>query len=412
MKTVVMKFGGSSLGTPALREEAVRRVLEIRARGTAPVVVCSALGRAPEPYATDSLIALFGSARSGPNRDLLLACGELIAAAVFAELLTEAGASAQAMTGAQAGIVTDGAFGDARIVRVDTVNLIAALEDGVIPVVAGFQGVTDGGATTTLGRGGSDLTAIALGAALGSAPVEIFTDTSGVMSSDPRNVDGAHTIDRASSSEMVELAAEGAKVMHHKAAELAHASRTPYAIKGLQSNYGTTIDDALGTDPQRPVTGIASRGEVTFLRITIPRDGAAGRARDHAVLFGRLADLGVSIDMINVNAAGIFFVIDAARLDAVRPELARLGLPSEVRPACAAISIVGVGMRGTPGVMYRVVRALDGAGVEIIHSTDSNITISILVPLADEVRAQRVLHEEFHLARPEPAASANREAIA
>ena len=333
MKTVVLKFGGSSLGTPELRQTAVARVLEIRSRGIAPVVVCSALGRAPEPYATDSLIALLGTARNGPNRDLLLACGELIAAAVFAEMLTAAGAKAQAMTGSQAGIATDAAFGDARILRVDAASVVAALESGVIPVVAGFQGVTEDGATTTLGRGGSDLTAIALGAALGSAPVEIFTNVSGVMSSDPRHVDGAHVIDRASSSEMVELAAEGAKVMHHKAAELAHSSGTRYAIKGLKSNFGTTIDDALGTDPQHPVTGIASRGEVTFLRITLPDDGSKGVKRDHAVLFGRLAELRVSIDMINVNAAGIFFVVDGSRLAAVSAELDRMHLPREVRTA-------------------------------------------------------------------------------
>jgi len=223
MKTIVQKFGGSSLATLELRETAASRVLEARQRGALPVVVCSALGRAPEPYATDSLLAFLGPARNGPNRDLLLSCGETIACAVFAELLTYLGAEAQAMTGGQAGVITDDAFGDAKILRVEPGNIVALLERGIIPVITGFQGVTEGGALTTLGRGGSDLSAIALGDALGSAWVEIFTDVSGVMTGDPRRIAGAHTIDRVNYAEMVELAADGAKVMHAKAAELVAA---------------------------------------------------------------------------------------------------------------------------------------------------------------------------------------------
>ncbi len=410
MKTVVQKFGGSSLATPELREIAASRVLETRARGVAPVVVCSALGRAPDPYATDSLLAMLGPSRGGPNRDLLLACGELIGSAVFAELLTSWGARAQAMSGAQAGIVTDDRYGDARILRVDPANVVAALQNGIIPVVAGFQGVTAGGALATLGRGGSDLTAIALGNALGSESVEIFTDVSGVMSADPRQVAGAHTIDRASYAEMSELAAEGAKVMHSKAAELAHATRTPYVVKGLRTNFGTTIDDE--KEPgDHPVTGIASKHELAFVHV---RDAATSQvgARPHVALFGRLAERGVSIDMINVNAAGVFFVVAAPRGDEVRAELAAMRMEGSVRAGCATISIVGLGMRGAPGVMHRVVRALAGCSVDIIHSTDSNITITVLVPMQDEGRALQALHDEFHLEQFQAAGGTGEEAIA
>ena len=163
-------------------------MLEARARGASPVVICSALGRAPEPYATDSLLGLLGPTRGGPNRDLLLSCGESIACAIFAELLTSWGADAQAMTGAQAGILTDDSFGDAKILHVDPSNVNELLERGVIPVIAGFQGVTAGGAITTLGRGGSDLTAVVLGDALKAEMVEIYTDVSGVMTGDPRRI--------------------------------------------------------------------------------------------------------------------------------------------------------------------------------------------------------------------------------
>jgi aspartate kinase len=303
-KTIVQKFGGSSLSSPELREVAASRVLEARSRGMAPVVVCSALGRSPDPYATDTLSALLGPTRGGANRDLLLACGEMIAASLFAELLTSWGVVAQAMTGAQAGIITDENYGDAKIIRVDATNVMLAVEAGVIPVVTGFQGVSVRGAITTLGRGGSDLTAIALGAALQTEMVEIYTDVSGVMTGDPRRIAGAHTIDRVEWSEMVELAAEGAKVMHAKGAELGRSTNTPYMVKGLRSNVGTTIDDGAAPDRTRPVTGITALRGISFVRIIQGDiDDVDARRELELALFERMAERDVSVDMINVNNA-------------------------------------------------------------------------------------------------------------
>jgi aspartate kinase len=414
-KTIVMKFGGSSLATPELREIAASRVLEARQRGASPVVVCSALGRAPDPYATDSLLALLGPSRGGPNRDLLLSCGEALACAVFAELLTTWGADAQAMTGGQAGIVTDANFGDAKILRVTPDNVFALLERGIIPVVTGFQGVTESGAVTTLGRGGSDLSAIALGDALKSEAVEIFTDVSGVMTGDPRRIAGAHTIDRVSYAEMVELAADGAKVMHAQAAELARVTQTPYVVKGLRSNFGSTIDEGHKPDALKPVTGITSLRDVVFVRVIQGEiDDLAARRELELELFRRAAESDVSVDMINVNNAGIFFIIDSENLETIRREFAGLNMALRVRSHCAKLSIVGAGMRGVSGVMYRVVQALSEAGVEIIHSTDSNITISVLVPEEDVARAEQAVHDYFRLGRnkdatpPEMAAGAKR----
>src|SRR5579875_3049553 len=368
MKIVVQKFGGSSLATPELREIAASRVLAVRDAGNAPVVVCSAMGRAPDPYATDTLLGLLGPALPGPNRDLLLACGELISCAVFAELLTSLGAPAQAM----------------------------------IPVVAGFQGVTRSNAISTLGRGGSDLTAIALGEALKSESVEIYTDVSGVMTADPKRIAGAHTIDRVHYAEMVELAGNGAKVMHAKAAELARATNTPYVVKGLRSNVGTIIDDATDADAEQPVTGLTVLRDITFFRI-IQGEAGPERADLDLKIFERMAQSRISIDMINVNNAGVFFVCDSENVEAAKRELADLNVAVRVRPQCAKISIVGAGMRGTPGVMYRVVRAITEAGVEIIHSTDSNITISILVPEEGATRAEQAIHDFFKLGRKESA---------
>ncbi len=400
MKTIVQKFGGSSLATPELREIAASRVLEARQRGASPVVVCSAIGRAPDPYATDSLLALLGPSRGGPNRDLLLSCGEAMSCAIFAELLTSWGADAQAMTGGQAGFVTDARFGDAKILRVEPRNVLALLERGIIPVVTGFQGMTEDGAVTTLGRGGSDLSAIALGEALDSESVEIFTDVSGVMTGDPRRIAGAHALDRVNYSEMVELASDGAKVMHAKAADLARLSETPYVIKGLRSNFGTTIDEGHTPDRIHPVTGITSLRDVTFVRVIQGDIDDVVRRRELEVnIFRRLAEADVSVDMINVNNAGVFFLIDGNQIDTVRAELSGLNMAIRMRAHCAKLSIVGAGMRGVSGVMYRVVQALSDAEIEIIHTTDSNITISALVPEEDVARAEQAIHDRFRLGR-------------
>jgi aspartate kinase len=387
-----------------LREIAASRVLEARARGASPVVVCSALGRAPDPYATDTLLALIGPALAGPNRDLLLSCGESIACAVFAELLTSWGADAQAMTGGQAGVITDGTYGDARILRVEPEHVLAALRRGIIPVIAGYQGVSESGAITTLGRGGSDLSAIAIGDALRSEAVEIFTDVSGVMTGDPRRIAGAHTIDRVGYAEMVELAADGAKVMHAKAAELARITQTPYVVKGLRTNFGTTIDEGHKPERVRPVTGITSLRDVVFIRVIQGEiDDLDARRELELELFRRLAERDVSVDMININNAGIFFIIDSDKLELVRAELAGMNMALRVRAQCAKISIVGAGMRGTSGVMYRVVQALSEQNIEIIHSTDSNITISVLVPEEDVARGEQAIHDYFRLGRGQSA---------
>jgi aspartate kinase len=395
---IVQKFGGSSLATGELREIAASRVIAVRQAGKRPVVVCSAMGRAPDAYATDSLAKLIEPARGGPNRDALMACGETIACAVFAELLQALGAPAQALTGGQAGLISDESWGDARILAIDPSNILRLLEGGVVPVVTGFQATSRNGATTTLGRGGGDLTAIALGDALAAESVEIYTDVSGVMTADPKRIAGAHTVGRVNYAEMVELAGNGAKVMHHKAAQLAHDTSTPYLVKGLRSNVGTTIDDGVPINREQPVTGITSLRDVTFFRI-IQGEDVEHRAELDLIIFERLAERGISVDMINVNAAGVFFVCDSENIDAVRAELGNLNLALRVRPHCAKLSIVGAGMRGTPGVMYRIVQAITQAGVEIIHSTDSNITVSILIPEDDTVRAEQALHDFFGLSR-------------
>ncbi|MBV8246477.1 MAG: aspartate kinase, partial [Candidatus Eremiobacteraeota bacterium] len=255
-RTAVLKFGGTSLGDEASREIAMLRVREAVQEGYAVVVVCSAMGRAPSPYATDSLLALTGGTLGGANVDLALAAGEMIAASVFAELLDRNQVPARALSGAQAGIRTDEHFGNANVVRVDPIAVEALLDAGIVPVVAGFQGATEHGDVTTLGRGGTDLSAIALGHAVGAERIDIYTDVSGAMTADPHRINGARRIERAELLEMSELAEHGAKVMHAKAADYAQQTRTPYAIKGLRTGVGTVVE--AGVDRHSPVTGVTS----------------------------------------------------------------------------------------------------------------------------------------------------------
>ena len=394
--TIVLKFGGSSLATPELRALAADRVRRAIADGATPVVVTSAIGRQPAPYATDSLIALAPAAPDGPNRDLLLASGEVIGASVFAELLASIGIPARALTGGQAGIVTDATHGDARIDHVDPAPIRALLAAGITPVVAGFQGVARDGSVTTLGRGGSDLTAVALTAALGDASLEIVTDVDGVMSADPRRVGDAHTVERLTLEEVTELAGLGAKVMHDKAADLARDERIPYTVRSLRSGVGSSIgaDDA-ALDRARPVTGLATLVGYSFVHVVPEAAGMPGGWEQE--VFRAMYDASISLDCINVNAAGVFFIVQDADLERARELLEPLPVAVRSRRDCAKVSIVGAGMRGTPGVMYRVVEALSKAGVPIIHSTDSNITISVLVPGTMAATAEQVLHSYFKL---------------
>lgn len=396
MKPVVLKFGGTSVATVELRDLAVERIRDERADGYAPVAVVSAMGRAPEPYATDTLLGFLEGDADTRNSDLLLSCGEVISAAIFTRALEEAGFRAVTLTGAQAGIVTNEAHGNAKILRVDPGRIRELLEAGAVPVVAGFQGISENGEITTLGRGGTDLTAIAIGHALDAERVDIYTDVSGAMTADPRRIEGAHTIERASLEEMTELAEHGAKVMHHKAADFAQRTGTPYGIKGLRTGTGTIVDE--NVEHEKPVTGVTASGRVTWIRVIRGDiEDAQRRMQVELQMFQRIAEADISIDQVTINQAGVMFVVEGDRGSEIRRLLGDLNLAVRVREGCSKLSVVGAGMRYAPGVINRIVRALSQVNVEIIHCTDSNITVSVLVPSDDAHRAEQAVHDEFHL---------------
>ena len=397
----VLKFGGTSVATRDQREIAFSRIADALKGENSAVAVVSAMGRTPEPYATDSLLALVGGRTGSSNGDLLLSAGELIAAAVFADELSASGTPAVALTGAQAGIITDERHGDARILRVEPHAVLRLLDRDIVPVIAGFQGATQDGTITTLGRGGTDLTAIAIGHALG-AGVDIYTDVSGAMTADPRRIPEARTIDRASLAEMTELAQAGAKVMHHKAADYADSTGTHYTIKGLLTNRGTAVV-ADTFDHHRPVTGVASTGRLTWVRVIRGDiESPERRMETELEMFRRVAEAAISIDQVTINQAGVAFVVEGERGSEIRRLLGDLNLAVRVREGCSKLSVVGAGMRDTPGVVHQVVDALSRVNVEIIHCTDSNVTISVLVPAGDVARAERAVHEQFKLDAGDP----------
>ena len=241
---VVVKFGGSSLSSAESREKAIAHVIRLKTAGNMVTVVVSAMGRKGAPYATDTLLSLLnGSAGSKYTSDLLLSCGETISACVFAQELEERGYSAQPLTGAQAGIITDGSFTQAKILGMDTERVQNLLVSGSIPVITGFQGVTASGRTTTLGRGGSDTSAVEIGGYLAASCVHIFTDVPGVAQMDPRLCADAKWLEHISYRDMRRLAFWGAGVIHHRAVEAAERFNVPLFVRSTFDNgCGTLID--------------------------------------------------------------------------------------------------------------------------------------------------------------------------
>ncbi|HXE71039.1 MAG TPA: aspartate kinase [Candidatus Nitrosotenuis sp.] len=397
MRIVVQKYGGTSLASEEGRAQAARRVLQARRQGLACVLVVSAMGRHPQPYATDTLLGLvtsFNGCTDSREMDMLAACGEIISCVVMSACLRSLGQPARALSGPAAGILTDGHFGEAAIQAIDPRPLRALLEEGVVPVVAGFQGATSRGEVTTLGRGGSDTTAVALGAALGAERVEIYTDVEGVFSADPRVVPQARLLARVDYEEMAEMASEGARVLHPRAVGLAQRHQVPTWVKGTFSEApGTLVAAREPMERLSLVTGVVTVPGLTQVDVRLGTEEASP-----AAVLEALAGQGISLDLINLTSGHLFFVVPGqVAQEKAGPVLEGLGLDYRQRPGCAKVSVVGTGMRGRPGVMARVNRALERAGVKILRSTDSHITLSCLVDEGDLVVAARALHEEFCL---------------
>lgn len=439
-----MKFGGTSVATPENRMLAAHKVAAAKEQGFNPVVVVSAIGRKGAPYATDTLIGLLReidpAVEPDPRElDLMIACGEIFSAVIFAHTLKTLGHPAQAFRGGQAGIRTDGVFCNARIVSINPSSLADSIEQGFIPVVCGFQGTfvakpgAPGGELTTLGRGGSDTTASALGAAMGAEAVEIFTDVDGVKTADPSYVQEAPTLRKVTYDEVAEIAHLGAKVIHPRAAEIAMKFGIPLWVKNTMSDDPGTQVLTSKDFPGRRVTGVTHTGKLVYVQF----DLSAADDQQRPLVEGRIYDLlarqGVSLFMVNLSPSGTGFALPRSQYPAVADLLdgmvmpvsgdiflLQLGAPSraveaqetllgemgsvkrvpaELTENCTMVSLVGHEYLQQPGIFLEVLRTLHEAQIPVLQTSDSDFSLSCLIPESESQKAVRLLHDRFELSQ-------------
>ncbi|MEY4347759.1 MAG: hypothetical protein RIS43_178 [Actinomycetota bacterium] len=408
MGLVVQKYGGSSVADAVAIKRVAQRIVETKKAGNQVVVVVSAMGDT-----TDELIDLANQVTPLPaprELDMLLTSGERISMALVAMAVGQLGFEARSFTGSQAGVITDSAHGRARIIDVTPGRIRSAIDEGAIAIVAGFQGVSqDSKDITTLGRGGSDTTAVALAAALDADVCEIYTDVDGVFSADPRIVPAARQLSSITYEEMLEMAASGAKVLHLRCVEYARRFNLPIHVRSSFSNKtGTWVikDRPVGDDMEQPIiAGVAhDRSEAKITVVGVPdRPGVA------AAIFQAVADAAINIDMIvqNVSAAAtgltdISFTLPitegptaTAALTRIQKEVGFQNILFD--DTIGKISLVGAGMRSHPGVSATLFAALAEANVNIEMITTSEIRISVVVREKDLDNAVRAIHTAFGL---------------
>jgi aspartate kinase len=403
MAFIVQKYGGTSVGSPERIRNVAKRVAASRAEGHKLVVVVSAMSGV-----TDGLIKLAREVNpDAPARemDVLLATGEQQTIALTALALHGVGVPAVSLTGAQAGIVTDKMHTKAKITNITPKKVHEHLDAGQVVIVAGFQGQNPDGQITTLGRGGSDLTAIAMAAALKADVCEIYTDVDGVYTADPRLVPHAKKIQEISYDEMLELASLGAKVMQARSVEFAKKFKVKFVVRSsFNHNPGTVITEEHSAMEDVVIRGVSlekNQAKVTIIGVPDKPGVAAG-------LFSALAEAGTNVDMIvqNVSLEGstdMTFTIAKDDLPAVKKvieaQVAKIGAKSyTAKDGISKLSVVGIGMRSHTGVAATLFSALAGAGINIQMITTSEIKISVIINEDEGPRATQVVHDAFQLA--------------
>ncbi|HEX78962.1 MAG TPA: aspartate kinase [Dehalococcoidia bacterium] len=406
MSLVVQKYGGSSVADAEKIKNVARRVAKAKDDGNDIVVVVSAMGDT-----TDELVGLAYQMSEQPGArelDVLLSTGEIVSSTLLAIALGDMGYKAISLSGAQAGIRTDTAHSRARILGIDPKRLLRELKQGKIVIVAGFQGVTEEMDTTTLGRGGSDTTAVALAAGLKADRCEIFTDVEGIYTADPHLAPEAHSLPEIGYEEMLELATYGARVMHPRAVELGEIFSIPIRVaSSFSDNPGTMIHGGMSMEARNKVTGIAHDMDVAKITVV----GVPDRPGIASSIFQPLAKAGISVDTIVQNASienvtDLTFTVAKGELKkamkVVKPIAEGIGARQ-----CASdsrlgkVSIIGTGMQNTPGFAARMFQALSEEGINIQLITTSEIRITCIIDEASIGEAVRALHTAFELEQAE-----------
>jgi aspartate kinase len=405
MSVIVQKYGGTSVGDAERIRRVGERVVKAKADGHGVLVVVSAMGES-----TDDLMAMAHELTPMPNPrelDLLLTAGERIAMSLLSIAINAMGVPSVSYTGSQAGIITDTAHGRAKIIDVRPGRVLEALEAGNVVIVAGFQGVSTAADVTTLGRGGSDTTAVALAAAVGAEFCEIFTDVPGVFTADPRIEPSARKLHAVSYEEMLELAASGAKVLQLRSVEYARNTGVMLHVRSsFTDEDGTWVREEDVRMEQALISGVAHDDDEAKVTIQSVPDQPGVAAR----IFRAVADEGINIDMIvqNVSHDGLTDVsFTAPKPDLPRIRAAMEPIVADIRAAgysiddgIAKISLVGAGMKSHPGVAADMFQALADEGVNIEMISTSSIRVSCVVRAEDAERAVRAVHLHFRLGEP------------
>ena len=387
--TVVMKFGGTSVGDPQKLKDVAARIVAAHAEGTRVVAVLSAMGDT-----TDELVRLAYeiSPRPEPRElDMLISVGERISCALAAMAIHDLGDEAISLTGSQAGIVTDTVHGKAKIVDVRARRIHEALDQGKVVLVAGFQGVSTDLDITTLGRGGSDTTAVALAAALAAGHCEIYTDVAGVFSADPRIVPNARKLHAVTYDEMLELSASGAKVLQLRSVEVARNY-------GVKLHVRSTFSDGDGTWVTEEDERMLEKAIISGVAHTFDEAVYRVQSVDRADLFAALAEAGVNVDTIIQTGDEIVFSAPLGDRSDAQAALDRASADCDYIEGLAKVSLIGAGMKSHPGIAARTFATLREIGVEARFIVTSPIKISFFVERADAERTVLALHEAFELA--------------
>ncbi|MEH7125643.1 aspartate kinase [Bacillus sp. JJ1773] len=402
MGLIIQKFGGTSVANVEKIRNVANRVIEEKNKGNDVVVVVSAMGKS-----TDQLVSLAKEISSSPSKremDMLLTTGEQVTISLLAMALTEKGLPAVSLTGWQAGIKTESVHGNARILDIDTSKLKSELNEGRIVIVAGFQGITEDGSISTLGRGGSDTTAVAIAAALKADKCDIYTDVSGVYTTDPRYVKDARKLLAVSYDEMLELAHLGAGVLHPRAVEFAKNYQIPIEVRSSsESESGTIIEEEVNMEENLVVRGIAFENEIT--RVTVI--GLPNSLIGLSTVFSELAKNQINVDIIIQStlaeqSANLSFSIKNEDLDDTikvlencKNKLNYSRIESET--GLAKVSIIGSGMVSNPGVAAEMFEVLASNDIEVKMVSTSEIKVSTVIGQEKMVQAVEALHEAFHL---------------
>lgn len=400
MGVLVQKFGGTSVASYEKMREVCKIIEAHKEQYKDVAVVVSAMGRKGAPYATDTLIGMCTSINERPTKrelDMIMSCGEIISGTILATMLDSMGIPATFLTGTQAGIITTKAYSNAKIKKVNPRKIQKELADGKVVIIAGFQGGTEDGEITTLGRGGSDTSAVAIGKALGSDLVQIYTDVDGIMTADPRIEPDAKVLKYVDYDEVFQMAEKGAKVIHPRAVELAKNGDIILQIKNTYNpnHEGTKIgpshvlkDVYEDSSKSKLMSAVAHKDKIAQIKVISDE-------KVFSNILNEMEDRHINLDMINFFTEKKAFALEDNNLDEVKNILEKYGVQYEIKPNCAKVTLIGNKVTETPGVIAKIMRALNAANITLLQSSDSYNSLSCLVDDKDMIETVHVIHNAF-----------------